>query len=133
ARVFALGGDQPDLDGDAAVAERRNAHAETVAELERLDQVLSQIEMDPHVVEIDQGHQRHAGRDVFAGVNVALVDLRGAGRVADNLSDGRLPRLDVGERLADICHGDLVLFFGVAVDRLLVGRFRLVDGALAFV
>src|SRR5215831_7476883 len=39
ARVFALGGDQPDLDGDAAVAERRNAHAETVAELERLDQV----------------------------------------------------------------------------------------------
>src|SRR5262249_51359669 len=54
ARIFAFGGDQPDLDGDAAIAERRNAHAETVAELERLDQVLSQIETDPHVVEIDQ-------------------------------------------------------------------------------
>src|SRR5262245_13484228 len=65
ARILAFGGDPPDLDGNAAVAERRNAHAETVAELERLDQVLAQMEVDPHVGEIDQGHQRHAGRDVI--------------------------------------------------------------------
>src|SRR5262249_32784891 len=64
ARIFALGGDQPDLDGDAAVAERGNPHAEAVADLQRLHQVLAQIEMDPQVVEIDQRHQRHAGRDI---------------------------------------------------------------------
>src|ERR1700719_1405218 len=27
--------------------------------------------VDPHVIEIDQGYQRHAGRDVFAGLHVA--------------------------------------------------------------
>src|SRR5262249_53450315 len=87
ARIFAFGGDQPDLDGDAAVTQRRNSHVEAVADLQRLDQVLAQLEVDPHVVEIDQGHQRHAGRDVFAGVNVALVDLRGDRRVDDHLID----------------------------------------------
>ena len=62
ARIFALGGDQLDLDGDAAVAERRNAHVEAVADFQRLDQILAQIEMDPHVAEIDQRDQRHARR-----------------------------------------------------------------------
>src|ERR1700730_8036226 len=42
ARIFALGGDQPDLDGDAAAGERRDAHVEAVADLERLHQVLAQ-------------------------------------------------------------------------------------------
>src|SRR4029077_15026607 len=47
ARIFALGGNELDLDGDAAVAERRNAHVETIADLERLDQILPQIEVNP--------------------------------------------------------------------------------------
>src|SRR5215475_543119 len=34
ARIFALGGDQLDLDGDAAVGERRDAYLETVAHLQ---------------------------------------------------------------------------------------------------
>ena len=59
-----------------AVGQRRNAHAEAVADLQRLDQVLAQVEVDPQVAEIDQGHQRHAGRHVFARLHVALVDLR---------------------------------------------------------
>src|SRR6266851_1861657 len=37
ARIFALGGDQPDLDGDAAVGKRRNSYAEAVADFQRLD------------------------------------------------------------------------------------------------
>jgi len=32
ARIFALGGDELNLDGDAAVAERRNADVEVVAD-----------------------------------------------------------------------------------------------------
>src|SRR5262249_54211895 len=123
ARIFAFGGDQPDLDGDAAVTSRRNSHAESVADLQRLDQVLAQVEVDPQVVEIDQGHQRHAGRDVFAGVNVALVDLRGDRRVDDHLIDDRLHGRDVGNRLLHVCRGDLAFLFRVTVDRLLVGGF----------
>src|SRR5262249_24326137 len=76
ARIFALGGDQLHLDSDAAVAERRNTDVEAVADLERLDQVLPEVEVDPQVVEIDQRHQRNPGRDIFAGLHVALVDLR---------------------------------------------------------
>src|SRR5271163_4315751 len=74
--IFALGGDELDLDGDTPVGERRDAHIEAVADFQRLDQIFAQIEMDPHVVEIDQGYQRHAGRDIFAELHVALVDLR---------------------------------------------------------
>src|SRR5262249_30684906 len=56
ARIFALGCDQLDLNGDAAVGERGNAHVETIAHLDGLDEVLPQVEMNPQVVEIDQGH-----------------------------------------------------------------------------
>src|SRR5438105_6979929 len=52
ARVFALGGDEPDLDGDAAVTQCWNSHVEAVADLEILDQVLTQIEVHPQVVEV---------------------------------------------------------------------------------
>ena len=79
--------------------ERRNAHVEAVADLQRLDQILAQVEVDPEVVEIDQRHQRHAGRDVFARLDVALVDLRGHRRVDHHLIDDRLHGLDVGDRL----------------------------------
>src|SRR5262249_29393095 len=41
ARIFALGGDQLDLDGDAAVRKRRYPHAEAVTDLQVLDQVLA--------------------------------------------------------------------------------------------
>src|SRR5580704_16709303 len=133
ARIFALGGDQPDLDGDAAAAEGGNAHAETVADLQRLDQILTQIEVDPHVVEIDQRHQRYARRNVFAGLDVALVDLRSYRRVNSHLIDDRLRGLDVGDGLADIRLRDLVLLFRITVDVLIVGRLGLVHGTLAFV
>src|SRR5262245_11651797 len=43
ARVFALGGNQLDLDGDFPIAERGNADAKAVADLQRLDEVLAQI------------------------------------------------------------------------------------------
>src|SRR6185436_19728993 len=79
--IFAFGGDQLDLDGDAPVGERRNAYVEAVADFQRLDQILAQIKVDPHVVEVDQRYQRHAGRDIFAGLDVALVDLRTHRRV----------------------------------------------------
>src|SRR5262245_10177402 len=59
--IFALGRDEFDLHEDAAIGQRRNAHAEAVALLQRLDQVLTQVEVDPKVAEIDQAHQRYAG------------------------------------------------------------------------
>src|SRR5262249_40919027 len=130
--IFAFGGDQFDLDGDAAVGERRDAYVEAVADLQRFDEIFAQIEVDPHVIEIDQGYQRHAGRDVFAGLHVALVDLRGYRRVDHHLLDDRLHGRDVGDRLLHGRCGDFVLLFGVAVDRLLVRRFGLIYVALAF-
>src|SRR5215831_7617948 len=130
--IFAFGGDQFDLDGDATVGERRYAYVEAVADLQRFDEILAQIEVDPHVIEIDQGYQRHAGRDVFAGLHVALVHLRGYRRVDHHLLDDRLHGRDVGDRLLHGRCGDFVLLFGVAVDRLLVGRFGLIYVALAF-
>jgi hypothetical protein len=39
---------------------------------------------------------------------------------------------DVGQRLLHGGCGDLVFLFGVAVDRLLIGRFGLIHGALTF-
>src|SRR5258708_8528056 len=53
-RIFSLGGDQLDLDCDAAVTECRNADVEAVANLERLYQVLAQVQVDPEVAKIDQ-------------------------------------------------------------------------------
>src|SRR5262249_34391757 len=47
--IFALGGDQLDLDGDAAIGERRYTHIEAVTDLQGLDQVLSKIEVNPQV------------------------------------------------------------------------------------
>jgi hypothetical protein len=44
-----------------------------------------------------------------------------------------LHRLDIGEGLADIGLGDLVLLLGVAVDRLLIGRASLINATLRFV
>src|SRR5215472_13657205 len=132
ARVFAFGGDEFDLDGDAAVGQCRDAYVEAVADLQRFDEILAQIEVDPHVIEIDQSYQRHAGRDVFAGLHVALVDLRGYRRVDHHLLDDRLHGRDVGSCFLHSRCGDLVLLFGVTVDRLLIGRFGLIHGALAF-
>src|SRR5215468_9075383 len=47
--IFALGGDQLDLDGDVAVGERRYTYIEAVADPQCLDQVLAQVEVDPQV------------------------------------------------------------------------------------
>src|SRR5262249_24859869 len=41
--------------------------------------------------------------------------------------------LNIGKRLADVRRRDLMLLFGVAVDRLLGGRSGLIDGALILV
>src|SRR5262249_46565676 len=105
--IFALGGNQLDLDGDAAVGERRDMYTEAVTDLQGLDQVLAQVEVDPQVAKIDQGDQRHAGRHVFARLDVALVDLRGDRRVDRHLLDDGLDGFDVGCRLADVCFRDL--------------------------
>ena len=51
-----------------------------------LDEILAQIEVDPDVVEIDQGNERHARRDIFARLDIALIDLRGDGGI-DHESD----------------------------------------------
>src|SRR5262249_11892757 len=130
ARIFAFGCDQLDLNGDATVGECGNADVEAVADLDGLDQVLTQIEVYPQVAEIDQRHQRYSGRDIFAGFYVALIDLRGNRRIDHHLVDDRLYRLDVGNGFADIGLGDLVLFFGITIDRLIVGRLGLIDGTL---
>src|SRR6185312_13019131 len=116
--IFAFGSDEFHLDRYTAVGARWDAYVEAIADFQRLDQVLAQIEVDPHVVEIDQRHQRHARRDVFAGLNVALVDLRGHRRVDHHLLDDRMHGRDVGRRFLDVRCGDLVLLFGIAVDRL---------------
>src|SRR5262249_18071218 len=105
--IFALGGDQLNLNGDAAVAQRRCTHPETVTDLQALDQVLAQIEVDPLVAKIDQGDQGHAGRDVFARLDVALIDLRGDRRVDRHLIDDGFDGFDIGYRLADVCFSDL--------------------------
>ena len=89
--------------------------------------------MDPDVGQIDQGDERHARRHIFAGLDIALIDLRGDRRVDDQLIDDRLNALDIGIGLFDIGLGDRPFFPGVAVDGLFVGRFGLIDGALGFV
>src|SRR5262249_30358441 len=121
ARIFALGGDQLDFNSDAAVAEGWNSNVEAVADFQRLDQILTQIEVDPHVVEIDQRHQRHARRNVFAGLDVALVDLRRHRRIDQHLVDDGLNGFDVGGCLLHVRYGDLTFLGRIAVDRLLVG------------
>src|SRR5262245_25851250 len=45
--IFALGGDQLDLDRDAAIGERRYADAKAVTDLQGPDQVFAQVEVDP--------------------------------------------------------------------------------------
>src|SRR5262245_12081155 len=131
--IFALGGDQLNLNGDAAVTKRRYTHPEAVTDLQALDQILTQVEVDPQVAKIDQGDQRHAGRHVFARLNVTLIDLRGDRRVHRHLIDDGLYGFDIGYRLADVRFGYLVFFLRVAVDRLLVGGLRLIKPALALV
>jgi hypothetical protein len=59
----------------------------------------------------DGRHQRHAGRHVFARLDVALVDLRCHRGVDHHLVDDRLHGLDVGDGLADIRLGDLMLLY----------------------
>jgi hypothetical protein len=49
------------------------------------------------------------------------------------LIDDRLDRCDVGDRLLHVRHRDLAFFPRITVDRLLVGGFGLVGGALALV
>src|SRR5262245_62389022 len=58
ARILALGSDELDLGSNAAIAKRRNAHADAIADLQGLYQILAQVEVDPHVIEINQSHQR---------------------------------------------------------------------------
>src|SRR5580704_3544123 len=41
ARIFAFGGDHPDLDDDPPIAQRWNAHRKTVADLETGDEVFA--------------------------------------------------------------------------------------------
>src|SRR6516165_5795954 len=128
--IFALRRDLLDLYEDAPIAERWNANAEAIADLERPGQIFAQIEVDPHVVQIDQCHQCHARRNVFTRLYVAFVDLESHRRVDHHLVDDRLHGLDVGNGFADIRLGDLVLFSGVTIDRVIVGRLGLIDGTL---
>ena len=60
-RIFALGGDHLDLRRDHPVAERGHPHLEAVSELQALGEILAQIEAQPHIVQIDERQQRHAG------------------------------------------------------------------------
>jgi len=50
-------------------------HVKAIAEFQASDQVLTQIEVNPDIVEVDQCDQRNPWRDVLAGLDVALVDL----------------------------------------------------------
>src|SRR5215831_8975280 len=133
ARILALGGDERDLGGNATIAERGNAHPDAITDLQRLHQVLAQVEVDPQVVEINQSHQRYARRHVFSGFHVALVDLRGDRRVDHHLVDNGLHGFDVGDCFPDIGLSDLPLLFRITIDRLLIGRSCLIDDALTFV
>src|SRR5215471_12609769 len=96
---IACGGDEPDLDRDLAIIESWNTHVEAVADLERPYQVLPQIEVDPHVVQVNESYQWHARRYIFARLNVALVDLRSHWRIDQHLVDDRLNGRDVSRRL----------------------------------
>jgi hypothetical protein len=105
----------------------------SIADLQVLHEILAKIEMNPDVGQIDQGNQRYAGRYIFARLDIALIDLRGNGGIDNELIDDRLNALDIGIGLFDAGSGNGPLLFGVAIDRLLVGRFGLIDGAFAFV
>src|SRR5262249_36942650 len=131
ARVFAFGGDEPDLDRDLAIIESWDTHVEVVADLERSYQVLPQIEVDPHVVQVNESYQWHARRYIFARLNVALVGLGSHWCVDHHLVDDRLHGRDVSRSFLHRGCGDLALFFGVAVYRLVVGRFSLIHRTLA--
>src|SRR5262249_25467744 len=126
ARIFTLGCNQLDLDCDTAVIESRNTDIEPVADLQALDEILAKIEVDPDVVQIDQGHERHARRYIFARLDIALVDLRSDGSIDHELIDDRLNALDIGIGLFDTGLGDRPLLFRVAIDGLLIGRFGLI-------
>src|SRR5262249_59168709 len=96
--------------------ERWYTHVEAVADFQRLDQVLAQIEVNPQVAKIDQGDQRHAGRHVFARLDITLVDLRGNRSVDRHLIDDGFNGFDIGYCLADIGFGDLTLLARLALD-----------------
>src|ERR1700722_16862848 len=132
-RIFALGRNELDLDRDRAFSESRNTDIKSIADLQVLHEILAKIEMNPDVGQIDQGNQRYAGRYIFARLDIALIDLRGNGGIDNELIDDRLNALDIGIGLFDAGSGNGPLLFGVATDRLLVGRFGLIDGAFAFV
>src|ERR1700742_2609714 len=132
-RIFAFGRDQLDFHRDHPVTQRGNMDIELVAYLQTLDQILTQIEVDPDILQVDQGHERYARRYVFARLDIALVDLRGDWGIDDELIDDRLNALDVGIGFFDAGLGNRPLFLGVAVDRLLVGRGRLIDCPLGLV
>src|SRR5262249_18696735 len=54
ARVFALGGNQLNLDSDTPIAKRRYTHTEAVADLQLLDEIFAKVEVDPKVAQVDQ-------------------------------------------------------------------------------
>jgi hypothetical protein len=66
-------------------------NAEAIADLERLDQILVEIEVDPHVVQIDQCHQWDARRNVFTKLHVAFW----FGQVRSRFSPALVPRMSM--------------------------------------
>src|SRR6202035_6035953 len=101
--------------------ESRNKDIKSIADLQVLDEILAKVEVDPDVGQIDQGYERHTRRYIFARLHIALIDLRGDGGIDHELIDDRLNALDIGIGLFDVGPGNGPLFFGVAVDGLVVG------------
>ena len=94
AGVFALGADHAHLQRDDAIVQAP-APARSIldAHLEVAQQVLAQIELHPHVVQIDQRDQRDAGQHELAVLDRDAEHLAVGGRHDDHLIDQRLERL----------------------------------------
>jgi len=113
ASIFALGGDQADLDGEAAVGERRNSHAEAVADLQRLDSLAQSkwIHKSLRSISVTSG----TPGETYSRPHVALVDCEatGASTTSESMIDwtGR----DVGDRLLHVRHRDRTFLGRVAL------------------
>src|SRR5882672_2265961 len=119
--VLALGAHVVDREGDRPAAERRHAAGDLRADPDLRQLVLAEIEHDPYVVQVDEGHDGKAGRRELPLMQNDLVDL-GRDRRAEGDIGGEGARLldrragtpaDLGRRgaflLAEAVEGQVVL------------------------
>ena len=86
------------------------------------EQVLAQVELHPHVVQIDERDQRDAGEHELAVLDGDAENLAGGRRHDDHLVNQRLERVQVGLGALDLGLRDAEILTREAGDSLVVGK-----------